>query len=174
MKSNRRIYLVGLPGSGKTTLGRQLAERLALRFIDLDEAIVAEAGKSIPEIFSHQGESDFRIMEREVLRSISAIEGGFVMATGGGTPCHHANIDFMNEHGRTVYLDVSLAELALRLTGEGVEKRPLFKSCDQQSLTRELSLLKEKRQGFYNQAAIKIKDNQMTVDLIFKVLSDEF
>ena len=171
MKSNRRIYLVGLPGSGKTTLGRQLAERLELRFIDLDEAIVAEAGKSIPEIFSRQGESNFRVMEREVLRSISAIEGGFVMATGGGTPCHHANMDFMNEHGRTVYLDVSLGDLALRLTGEGVEKRPLFKSCDEQSLTRELSVIKENRRGFYNQATIKIKDNQMTVDLILKVLS---
>lgn len=171
MKSNRRIYLVGLPGSGKTTLGRQLAERLRLRFIDLDEAIVAEAGKSIPEIFSHQGESDFRIMEREILHRISAMEGGFVMATGGGTACHHFNMDFMNEQGRTVYLDVSPGELALRLAGEGVEKRPLFKNCDQQSLTRELSLLKENRRDFYNQAGIKIKDNQMTVDLIFEVLS---
>lgn len=173
MKSNKRIYLVGLPGSGKTTLGRQLAERLELRFIDLDEAIVAEAGKSIAEIFSHQGESDFRIMEREVLRSISAMEGGFVMATGGGTPCHHANMDFMNKQGRTVYLDVSPGELALRLTCEGVEKRPLFKSCDQQGLTRELSLLKENRRDFYNQATIKIKDNQMTVDLVFEILNYE-
>ena len=173
MKSNRRIYLVGLPGSGKTTLGRQLAERLELRFIDLDEAIVAEAGKSIPEIFSHRGESNFRIMEREVLRSISAIKGGFVMATGGGTPCHHANMDFMNKHGHTVYLDVSPDDLALRLIKEGVEKRPLFKSCDYQSLTRELSVLKENRRFFYNQAAIKIKDNQMTVDLVFEILNYE-
>ena len=174
MKSNGCIYLVGLPGSGKTTLGRQLAERLELRFIDLDEAIVAEAGKSIAEIFSCRGESNFRIMEREVLRSISAVEGGFVMATGGGTPCHHANMDFMNKQGRTVYLDVSPGDLALRLTGEGVEKRPLFKNCDQQGLTRELSALKEKRQVFYNQATIKIEDNQITVDSIFEVLSDEF
>ena len=166
MKSDKRIYLVGLPGSGKTTLGKQLAEKLGYRFIDLDEAIVEEAGKTIPEIFSHQGEGNFRIMEREVLHDISAIQDGFVMATGGGAPCFHFNMDFMNDHGITVYLDVSPGDLALRLMEEGLEKRPLFKSYDHQDLIQEVRDLKEKREEHYNQAAIKIKDNQITVDLI--------
>ncbi len=171
MKSNRRIYLVGLPGSGKTTLGKQLAEKLNLRFIDLDEAIVEEAGKTIPEIFSHQGEGNFRIMEREVLHSISAIEDDFVMATGGGAPCYHFNMDFMNDHGQTVFLDVSAGDLALRLMDEGIEKRPLFKSYDHQDLIQEVRDLKDKRDEFYNQAGIKIKDNQITVDLIVSHLA---
>lgn len=166
MKSKRRIYLVGLPGSGKTTLGKQLAEKLGLRFIDLDDAIIEEAGKTIPEIFSHQGEGNFRIMEREVLHSISAIEDDFVMATGGGAPCYHFNMDFMNDHGQTVFLDVSPGDLALRLIDEGIEKRPLFKSYDHQDLIQEVRDLKEKREEYYNQAGIKIKDNQITVDLI--------
>lgn len=171
MKSNRRIYLIGLPGSGKTTLGKQLAEKLGLRFIDLDEAIVAEVGKSIPDIFAHQGEGNFRIMEREVLHSISAIEDDFVMATGGGAPCYHFNMDFMNDHGQTVYLDVTPGDLALRLMDEGIEKRPLFKSYDHQDLIQEVRELKEKRQDFYNEAAIKLKDNQITVDLIISHLN---
>ena len=171
MKSNRRIYLVGLPGSGKTTLGKQLAEKLNLRFIDLDEAIVEEAGKTIPEIFSHQGEGNFRIMEREVLHSLSAIEDDFVMATGGGAPCYHFNMDFMNDHGQTVFLDVSAGDLALRLMDEGIEKRPLFKSYDHQDLIQEVRDLKDKRDEFYNQAGIKIKDNQITVDLIVSHLA---
>lgn len=166
MKSDNRIYLVGLPGSGKTTLGKELAEKLGYRFIDLDDAIVEEAGKTIPEIFSHQGEGNFRIMEREVLHSISAIQDRFVMATGGGAPCYHFNMDFMNEHGITVYLDVSPGDLALRLLDEGIEKRPLFKSYDHMDLIQEVRDLKEKREDYYNQAAVKIKDNQITVDLI--------
>lgn len=166
MKSNKRIYLVGLPGSGKTTLGKQLAEKLGLRFIDLDDAIIKEAGKTIPEIFAHQGEGNFRIIEREVLHSISAIEDDFVMATGGGTPCYHFNMDFMNDHGQTVYLDVNPGDLALRLLDEGIEKRPLFKSYDHTDLIQEVRALKETREPFYNEAGIKIKDNQISVDLI--------
>lgn len=166
MKSKNRIYLVGLPGSGKTTLGKALAEKLGLRFIDLDEAIIAEAGKTIPEIFAHQGEGNFRIMEREVLHSISAIDDDFVMATGGGAPCYHFNMDFMKEHGQTVYLDVSPGDLALRLLDEGIEKRPLFKSYDHQDLIEEVRDMKEKRHAFYSEAEVKIKDNQITVDLI--------
>jgi len=171
MKSNNRIYLVGLPGSGKTTLGKQLAEKLGLRFIDLDNAVIKEAGKTIPEIISHQGEGNFRIMEREVLHSISAFDDDFVMATGGGAPCYHFNMDFMNEHGLTVYLDVTPGELAMRLMDEGIEKRPLFKSYDHQDLIQEVRGFKEKREAFYNEAAIKIKDNQITVDLIVSQLS---
>ena len=166
MRSKKRIYLVGLPGSGKTTLGKELADTLGLRFIDLDDAIIAEAGKTIPEIFAHQGEGNFRIMEREVLHSISAIEDDFVMATGGGAPCYHFNMDFMNDHGQTVFLDVSPGDLAIRLMDEGIEKRPLFKSYDHQDLIQEVRDLKDKREEYYNQAAIKIKDNQITVDLI--------
>lgn len=171
MKSNNRIYLVGLPGSGKTTLGKQLAEKLGLRFIDLDDAVIKEAGKTIPEIISHQGEGNFRIMEREVLHSISAIDDDFVMATGGGAPCYHFNMDFMNEHGQTVYLDVTPGELAMRLMDEGIEKRPLFKSYDHQDLIQEVRDFKEKREAFYNEAALKIKDNQITVDMIVSQLS---
>ena len=165
-RSRNMIYLVGLPGSGKTTLGKQLAERLNMTFIDLDDAIVEEVGKTIPQIFSREGEGNFRIHEREVLHSISAIQDNFIMATGGGAPCYHFNMDFMNDHGITIYLDVSPGDLAIRLMEEGIEKRPLFKSYDQLDLIQEIRDLKEKREAYYNEALIKIKDNKITADLI--------
>ena len=92
------------------------------------------------------------------------------MATGGGAPCYHFNIDTMNEHGTTVYLDVSPGDLALRILEEGVEKRPIFKSYDQQDLIQEIRALKETRESFYNQAKIKIRDNQITVEMIISNL----
>lgn len=173
MKSNERIYLIGLPGSGKSTLGKGLAEKLGYRFIDLDDAIEEEAGMTIPDIFARQGEGNFRIKEGEVLRSLSSIEDRFILATGGGTPCFHFNMDFMNDHGITLFLDVNPGDLALRLMDEGIEKRPLFKSYDHQDLIMEIRELKEKREPYYEEADIKIKDNQITVDLIVSHLEGQ-
>jgi shikimate kinase len=171
MKSKNRIYLIGMPGSGKSTLGRQLAEIKGFRFIDLDEAIETEVGMTIREYFAKQGEGNFRIQEREVLHSISAIDDGFVMATGGGAPCYHFNMDFMKDHGVTVFLDVTPGDLAIRLMDDGLEKRPLFHSYDHQDLIQELRDMKEKREPYYNEAEIKIRDNQITVDLIVSHLN---
>lgn len=94
-----------------------------------------------------------------------------VMATGGGAPCFHFNMDTMNEHGQTIYLDVSPGDLALRIMEEGVENRPIFKSYDQQDLIQEIRDLKEMREEFYNQAKMKIRDNQITVEKIISNLS---
>lgn len=166
----RKVFLIGLPGSGKTTLGKELAQRLALEFIDLDEKIVEKIEMSIPEYFKQQGEGNFRLREKEVLHEICATYDSFVMATGGGAPCFHFNMETMNEHGQTVFLDVSPGDLALRVMDEGVEKRPIFNSYDQQDLIQEIRQLKENRQEFYNQSSIKIRDNQITVDKIISNL----
>jgi len=164
------IFLVGLAGSGKSTLGIALAKQLNLKFIDLDEAIEKTAGLSIPEIFERQGEGNFRILEKEALHEIVGAQDSFVMATGGGTPCFHFNMDTMNEHGVTVYLDVSPGDLALRVMDAGVENRPVFESYDHQDLIEEIREHKEKRSPFYEQAKIKIRDNQITTDLIISHL----
>ncbi|GAB5526355.1 MAG: shikimate kinase [Roseivirga sp.] len=171
MKSKDRIYLVGMPGCGKSTLGKQLAEKLGLKFIDLDDAIETELGMTIRAYFEKQGEGNFRIQEREVLHSISAIDDGFVMATGGGAPCFHFNMDFMKDHGTTVFLDVTPGDLALRLIDEGLDKRPLFQSYDHQDLIAELRTMQEKRGPYYSEADVKIKNNRITVDSIVSHLS---
>lgn len=166
MNIRKGIFLIGLAGSGKTTLAKQVARLMRYKFIDLDKLIEEKEGISIPEIFQRQGEGQFRLMEREALHDIVAIEDSFVMATGGGTPCYHFNMDTMNEHGTTVYLDVSAGDLALRVIEDGVENRPMFKSYDHQDLIQEIRAMKEQREEFYQQAHIKIKDNQITADLI--------
>lgn len=171
MGEGKNIFLIGLPGSGKTTLGKELAQKLNLEFIDLDDAIVQKIGMSIPEYFQYQGEGNFRLREKEALHEICAIKDGFVVATGGGAPCFHFNMDTMNEHGETVYLDVNPGDLALRIMEEGVENRPIFQSYDQMDLIQEIRALKEKREEFYNQSKIKIRDNQITVDQIISNLS---
>ena len=166
MNVRKGIFLIGLAGSGKTTLGKQVAHQLGYKFIDLDQRIVEKEGASIPEIFERQGVGQFRLIEREVLHDIVAIEDSYVMATGGGTPCYHFNMDTMNEHGTTVYLDVAPGDLALRVIEEGVENRPMFKSYDHQDLIQEIRNMKEQREEFYEQAHITIRDNQITADLI--------
>lgn len=172
MNVRRGIFLIGLAGSGKSTLGKELANRLGYKFIDLDEVIAKREGLTIPEIFQKQGAGQFRLMEREALLEVVAIEDTYVLATGGGTPCFHFNIDAMNENGTTIYLDVAPGDLALRILDAGVESRPVFKSYDHQDLISEIREMKSMRGEYYEQAKIKIRDNQITVDMIISNLKD--
>ena len=170
MNVHKGIFLVGLASSGKSTLGKELAQKLGYKFIDLDHLIEQREAKSIPDIFTHNGEGQFRIWEHEALMEVVAAEDTFVMATGGGAPCFHFNMDTMNRHGITVFFDVTPGELAIRLMDAGLEHRPMFKSYDHQDLIQEIREMKEKREVFYNQAQIKIRDNQITTDLIISNL----
>lgn len=171
MNVKQGVFLVGLAGSGKSTLGQQLAKAMHLHFIDLDKAIEEKTGKSIPEIFARQGEGNFRVLEKETLHELIGEQGSFVMATGGGTPCYHFNMDAMNKHGVTIYLDVSPGDLALRVLDGGIENRPMFRSYDHQDLIQEIREMKERREPFYELAKIKIRDNQITPELIISYLN---
>lgn len=167
-----KIYLVGLPGCGKSTMGRQLADSLNMPFLDLDHEVEKSVGMTIPEYFEHQGEGNFRIAEKETLRNISAAHDRFVMATGGGTPCFHYNMDYMNEAGVTIFFDVSAGDLALRILEQWVENRPLFKSYDHQDLIQEVRDLASTRVSFYDEAQIKMRDNRITLDKIISHLEN--
>ncbi|NNF34038.1 MAG: AAA family ATPase [Saprospiraceae bacterium] len=158
-----KVYLIGMPGSGKSTLGKDLAKALKSRFVDLDEEIEATEGKSIIEIFQEDGEDKFRIIESDLLRSFSKSTDEFVMSTGGGTPCHHDGLNIMNETGVSVYLKVSDSELCLRLEKEK-ESRPLL--ARNQSLESVISKLLLERRDTYERAKIIIEsDHISTQDL---------
>jgi shikimate kinase len=121
------LSLVGLPGAGKTTLGRQLAAHFNRPFLDLDIAIEARTGRSVREIFAADGEAEFRNVESAVLREALSYAGPpLVLATGGGTPCFHDNMALLNRVGPTLWLDVPVDVLAARLPPEEVAKRPLM------------------------------------------------
>jgi len=151
---SRPIFLVGMPGAGKSTIGRKLAATLHVPFFDLDEYLEEKEGSAIRQIFSSRGETYFRETEARYLRELAAEAPGSVIATGGGAPCFHGSMNFMNQQGITVYLKAPIAVLLERLTGHGREQRPLVagKSTDEikQFLTETLA----KRKQFYETAHI--------------------
>ena len=108
------IFLIGYMGSGKTTIGRGLARRLGLRFIDMDTEVEQRTGMSVTDYFAARGEEAFRGEEREVLRCLTN-EQDAVVATGGGVPCFFDNMEVMNASGLTIYLKMGPEKLAARL-----------------------------------------------------------
>jgi shikimate kinase len=143
--------IIGFMGTGKTTVGRLLAQRLGRRFVDLDEAIREQAGQSIADIFRAGGEPAFRQLEQEALRRALA-QAETVLATGGGAACREPNLSMMLAAGRVVALSAPPEEV-LRRTGR-LSGRPLLDgAADPLEAARDL--LRE-REPFYARAHIRI------------------
>lgn len=119
------FYLIGFMGAGKSTVGKYAARHNDLEFIDLDSYIEEFSGKTVGEIFDLEGEGKFREIERDCLRKVTRENDGVLVSCGGGTPCFHENMDFMNAHGETIYLDLSSGRLTDRLRNAKV-RRPLL------------------------------------------------
>lgn len=145
-----RIYLIGFMGSGKSSLGKKLARMLGYSFVDLDTLIEQTAKKSIPEIFATGGETAFRQLETETLQRTFALENT-VIATGGGTPCHHNNMELLNDHGHTVYFELPASELAKRLAVAKAD-RPLIADVPPAELQGFISRLLAQREPYYKAA----------------------
>ena len=147
-----KIYLIGFMGSGKSTVGKKLASRLNWSFIDLDDKIELKTGIKIAEIFAGKGESFFRAMESDVLRSL-ATEADTVISTGGGTPCFDENMDYMLESGLTIYLKMTPAQLKTRLLRSSHE-RPLIKNIRIEDLQGFIEKKLGEREKWYSRAEI--------------------
>ena len=132
------ISLVGMPGGGKSTVGRALARQLAMRFVDTDTEIEARLGESIRGFFDRAGEAAFRDIESEVLSEILAREGELVLATGGGIVLRDANRDQLHRHSTVLYLRSTPEELFRRLRHD--TQRPLLQVRDPLGKLRELYL----------------------------------
>ncbi|HSF41670.1 MAG TPA: shikimate kinase [Thermoanaerobaculia bacterium] len=122
-----RIFLTGFMGSGKTTVGRRLAERLGIPFVDLDEEIERRAGMRVRDIFERSGETAFRRLETEALRDTLA-QPDAVVATGGGTTTFPENARLIRSGGLSVWLNPAFATIVERIGSWGKEDRPLFRN----------------------------------------------
>ena len=145
-----RIFLIGYMGAGKTTLGRALAKKLKIEFIDLDNYIEERLCKSISQIFAEKGEEGFREIERRMLHEAGEFEN-VVISTGGGTPCFFDNIEYMNRQGATVFLDVPVERLFIRLS-IARKKRPLIMGKSDEELRCFIAEQLAKRLPHYSKA----------------------
>lgn len=146
----KSIILVGYMCAGKTTVGRPLAKELGLRFYDLDWYIEERFRKRVPRMFEEDGEEVFRRREANMLREVAEFED-IVLSCGGGTPCHHDNMDYMNQVGTTIYLKASPDTLLehIRLSrGE----RPLLKDKSPEELRQYVVEQLAEREQYYMQA----------------------
>ncbi len=160
---------MGLPGSGKTTLAKALAGAMSLPFVDLDERIENETGKSVQAIFRDSGEPGFRKLEARILRELCAAEGEAVIATGGGTPCYSDNIMVINHAGISVFLDVPAKVIADRIKKTDMATRPLFANVLPENLKDAIEFLRSQRLPFYQQAHATIGPD-MSVDDVVTVI----
>ncbi|MEX0747156.1 MAG: shikimate kinase, partial [Rhodothermales bacterium] len=164
-----RIYLTGFMGSGKSTVGPLLAQRLGYEFVDLDEAVEKVAGKPVQTIFVDEGEAEFRRIEALKLRAVSR-RARVVISLGGGAVTAEDNLYFVVTNGMLIYLRVAPEVLAERLRNDA-RVRPLLLDETGHMLSGEMLLLRirsmlEKRESFYNQADVVLDAGELSTDAL--------
>lgn len=146
------MFIIGYMACGKTTFGRALARKLNMQFIDLDFYIEQRFRKRIPEIFAERGEEGFRKIERNLLREVGEFEN-VVISCGGGTPCFFDNMDYMSDHGKTIWLQASENRITERLLANS-ENRPLMKGKSKEEIEKTVAEGLSSRKSFYSRAEI--------------------
>lgn len=172
MPRNKIVYIVGFMGSGKSTAGRKLALSLGWKFIDLDKKIEEFAGKAIPDIFKQDGESHFRKIESEMLQKVGSLAEAIV-STGGGTPCHDDNMEYMISTGLTVYLKMTPEQLTRRLLDSSGE-RPLIKNIPDEHLETFIEKMLAIREKWYSRASLIIDGMSVDYSLLNNLITTNF
>ena len=168
---NEAYFFVGYMGARKTPGGKVLSRQLELSFIDLDHYIEGRYHKTVGQLFAEKGEDAFRDIERRMLREVAAFEDVLV-STGGGAPCFFDNMEFMNGAGQTVYLKVSVEELAKRLE-LCKSTRPILEGRSGDELRAFIAESLEKREPFYSKASIVFDAEEMMTDQDVYKISQE-
>ncbi len=159
-----KIFLVGFMGSGKSFLGKKLAQKLDYLFIDSDQWIEKITLLSPSEYFSKKGEPEFRKMEGIFLQQFMNTTD-CVIATGGGLPAFNNHMDIMKRNGMVIYVKLSHLSLIHRLKSSQ-NKRPLLSGLNSKEMEGKVKSLLEEREPFYNQAHITLKGENLKIDSI--------
>lgn len=173
MAGKNIVYLIGFMGSGKSTAGKKLASLLKWSFIDLDKQIEEHTGKSIPEIFSQEGEEYFRLVESELLKNTGS-RNNTIVSTGGGSPCYSVNMDFMLETGLTVYLKMTPSQLKSRLADSRKGNRPLINDLREEELSDYISEKLANREPWYNRAEIIVESLNLNINSLYLIIKSNF
>jgi|TARA_B110000046_G_scaffold185663_1_gene228423 shikimate kinase len=160
------IFLIGLPGSGKSTFGKSIAAALDLKHIDLDKVIESRVNKSIDGIFKTFGETYFREIERNALQELLDKPSTDIISCGGGTPCFYENMGRMNAAGLTVFLDVPVVTIVKRVSENN--DRPLLKN---KNLEKTITKLRVERLPYYRQAQLIFNETHHLVESVEKIQS---
>lgn len=171
MVSVERVYLIGFMGSGKSTIGRFVANEMGWRSIDMDHVFEKEYNCSISMYFETHGEEAFREAEKKILAQL-ALEKKVVISTGGGTPCFKNNIETMRSTGLTIYIQVEPEELIKRLRNAR-ESRPLLAGKQDEELLQYIKTKLSEREPFYNKAHM-IVDGVLLPFYSYKMLIELF
>lgn len=166
-----RIFLIGFMASGKSTIGKKLANKLNLPFVDLDTYIEKKFNTTIRFLMYEKGQEEFRVIEKEALSEVIEKYKDAIISTGGGTPCFFDNMDRMRKNGTTIYLEMDVPTLVNRLL-YAKKDRPLIWGKSKEDLTIYAKELMNKRKLDYEQADFKVDGKNLNVktmvDLIHK------
>ncbi len=152
-------------GSGKSTVGRLLAEKLNMNYLDLDSFIEEKENLSIDEIFAQKGEIYFRTVEMKYVKEILELEGDYVLSMGGGTPCYGNNLAELNSKSKTVYLRAAIGTLVERLKNER-QNRPIIQKIKDEDLPEFIAKHLFERRDFYEKCQTIISVDKKSVDEI--------
>jgi len=168
-----KVVLLGYMGSGKSTISNNLANKLGMKALDLDDYISVKEKDTINDIFNKKGEIYFRLKENNYLNELLNSEKSFVLAVGGGTPCYANNMDLIKTHSNSIYLKANLNTLYNRLHSEKAS-RPIISNLNDDKLTEFIAKHLFERAPFYEQAnhivTIDNKDVDEIVDEIGKLI----
>lgn len=165
-----RIYIVGYMGAGKTTAARRLAQRMGWEVVDTDALFEEKYKISVNDFFNKYDEPLYRKLESEVLKATENLDH-VVVSTGGGTACFFDNMDWMNQHGLTVFLRIS-PQAAVDRVIHSRHKRPLVEGKSEEELTEFVNQHYASRLPFYEQARITAKSEDFDIERLMEAIKD--
>ena len=166
-----RIYIVGYMGAGKTTAARRLAQRMGWEVVDTDALFEEKYKISVNDFFNKYDEPLYRKLESEVLKSTESLEN-VVISTGGGTACYFDNMEWMNQHGLTVFLRISQKAVVDRLL-HAKRKRPLAEGKSEAELTEFVQQHYTSRLPYYEQAQITVKAEDLDLEGLVRLIEEK-
>jgi len=164
----RNLALIGFMGAGKTAVGRLVAEHLRFKFVDTDELIETRTGRTIPQIFTQDGEAHFRSLEHEIVLQLADTQK-LVISTGGGLPTQQANLDSLKQHALVVCLWAGADKIYERVHNQ--THRPLLQTADPLAKIKELLAA---RASFYRQADVLLNTDNRSVRQVVQQVVQQF